>query len=106
VYDSTSYSPLTADLNLRLNVPVDIEITTQGIEGGSDISVFHNQVDTSATFTVVGLYPNTDNDITVKFFQEGQLIEIQQLSVATASLSKELPRLAIDVPSETAIPGQ
>lgn len=93
------YSPLTAEVELTTSRPVVVEIVVAGQDDATgEVRHRFNATTQEARFPVLGLYPNVDNPITLRFFDAaGALLGEINRDVMTRPLLPDLPEVTIDV---------
>ena len=93
----TGVAPLTARVDLTTRRPVSVEVT---VEGRGDATNVQRRFDTVATeheLPVLGLYPNTTNTVTLRFYDDaGAEVGATTLSATTAPLLSDLPTVSVD----------
>ncbi len=96
----SGFAPLSAQVNLSTRGDVAVRIRVIG-QRGSDSDVVHTfpQSGNSFTLPVLGLYPNTLNQVELIFLDGlGNEIATESLEIQTGPLISEMPSVRIDVP--------
>ncbi|MEM8485431.1 MAG: aryl-sulfate sulfotransferase [Bacteroidota bacterium] len=94
----TGYAPLTAEIALQTNQPVQVELFIQGRNGAlTDVQHRFDGVSDEMTLPIAGLYAGT-TEFTLRFFDE-QGVSLGQISeeITTDPLSMDMPEVVIDV---------
>ncbi len=92
------YAPLTAEVTLTADRPVQVEVLVPG-RGGPATDVRHRfgTVTERARLPVLGLYPNGANTITLRFFDAGgTFLGDTTHVITTPPLLADLPTVTID----------
>ena len=107
VLNPTGLSPLAARVELTTTEPVSVEVTVPGRDGPeTDVRHRFEGVATTHRLPVLGLYPNSENEIVLAFTStSGQPLGRTSLSVTTAPLPPDMPQVRIDVPAGDIAPG-
>lgn len=107
VLNPTGVSPLAARVDLTTTEPVSVELTVPGRDG-PETTVRHRfeGVATVHRLPVLGLYPNSVNEIQLSFTSAGGVpLGQTSLSVTTAPLPADMPQVRIDVAAGDIAPG-
>jgi arylsulfate sulfotransferase len=99
------YAPLTAEVELTTNRPVQVELVVAGRDGAAgDVQHRFDTMSQQARLPVLGLYPNITNTITLRFFDAGgaPLGEVSR-SITTPPLLADLPDVTIDAATPSAM---
>ncbi len=92
------YAPLTAEVVLTTSRPVRVEVFVAGRAGpATDVRHRFETVTERARLPVLGLYPNTSNTITLRFYDPGgALLGDTTYGITTPPLLADLPTVTID----------
>ena len=100
----SGYAPLTAEITLRTNRPVQVEIFIAGTSGPAG-DVMHRFDDVAQEFKlpVLGLYASVTNPVRLRFFdEEGAYLGEVTHDIPAPPLITAMPRVTVDasVPSD------
>ena len=98
-------APLTARVSFTTSRAVSVAVTVPG-RNGPATDVRHHFTDVGQTFDlpVLGLYPNSDNNVVLTFFDgSGAELGSKTFSVTTAPLISDLPQITIDAATPSAM---
>ncbi|MEM9996779.1 MAG: aryl-sulfate sulfotransferase [Bacteroidota bacterium] len=106
--DPFGVAPLTARVDAVTTEPTSVEVVVAG-QGSDGIEMRRRfeAVATAHTVPVLGLYPGTDNTVTLRFFDaDGTLLGSVAETFPTGPLADDFPAVEIDVaPTMQAKPG-
>lgn len=105
VLDPTGASPLAAEVALETEEPVFVEVRVEG-KGGLATEIRHRFEDlaTSHTVPVLGLYPNATTAVALLLF-DADGVEVGRITrdVRAASVPNGLPTVTVDAPDPSAL---
>jgi len=107
VLNPTGYTPLSAELKLETQEPVQIEIEIVSRDNGTE-SLIHRfeQIGTSFTLPILGLYAEYRNTLRIRFYDNrNELIGEETRFIDTQPLLTELPKINVLVNAERKKPG-
>ncbi|MBL7697357.1 MAG: arylsulfate sulfotransferase N-terminal domain-containing protein [Chitinophagaceae bacterium] len=95
----TGFAPLTATITLGTTEPTRVHIKVTGKHGpDSDVTKEFEEVSTTHSIPVLGLYGGYDNQVEVTLFDaSGVNLGSTNMSVPTDTLHADLPDIKIDV---------
>ncbi|MFV0441410.1 MAG: aryl-sulfate sulfotransferase [Lachnospirales bacterium] len=97
--DPYDVSPLTAIIMFNTEKPSSVTVTVKGIDSSVDISNTFDEVSTTHSIPVLGLYGGTDNQVVVDVTYDDGTTESNTLSIQT----EEIGDVLYDVDMETNI---
>ena len=103
----TGYVPLAAELKLTTKEPVQVELEIAGRDANLE-SLTHRfeQVSTSFSLPVLGLYPAHRNTLRIRFYNDSnQLLGEETRIIDTSPLLLELPNITVRVNTGRKKPG-
>jgi len=102
----SGYAPLSALLNIETKEEVRVEISIIGRNGdASTVTKRFEQKGDLFELEVLGLYPDYENQLSVKLFNDAdEIIQTHEMIVQTDPLISDLPEITIDVLSTSVTP--
>jgi arylsulfate sulfotransferase len=103
----SGFAPLTAEVQLTTNQPVQVEVVVVGRNGAAgDVRHRFDTMSEQARLPVLGLYPDVTNTVTLRFFDAGgaPLGETSR-EITTPPLLADLPGVTIDAATAAMKPG-
>jgi arylsulfate sulfotransferase len=98
--DPVGYAPLTAEVLLTTERPIQVEIVVAGQGGSDDLTHRFPTVSAHGRFPVLGLYPDTINTITLRILDtDGTFLGDIVQPILTPPLPGALPTVTIDAAS-------
>ena len=102
----SGYVPLAAEAHLTTQEPVQVEVFVPGRTAVGDVRRRFETVDAEHTLPILGLYSDTDNPVTFRFFGAGGVSRGEVLrTVKTDPPIAGLPEVTIQVQRPRAKPG-
>jgi arylsulfate sulfotransferase len=98
------FAPLTAELVLTTTRPIQVEIIVARQGDSGDVRHRFGTVSQRARLPILGLYPDADNAVTLRFLDEsGTLLGDTTHAIATPPLLGDLPAITINLATPHAI---
>lgn len=103
VVNPSGFAPLTAVLTMETSVKTRVGIKVTGKNGtDSDVTNEFEEVSSSHSIPILGLYGGYDNQVELTLFDEaGATLGTTVIPITTEQLSIDLPEIVIDVPPAT-----
>lgn len=91
-------APLTALLDLELDMPVKVDLYMEGKNGlASDVSHSFEETGMNVSLPILGLYPDNSNQVELTFYTlENQVIGSKVYEIQTDPLNDDLPFITIN----------
>ena len=99
VLNPSGFVPLAAEITLETKQPVQVEVFIPGRRtSAGDVRHRFSEVSASHVLPVLGLYPSTENDVQLQFFDEsGATLGEVSRTVTTGPLIPGMPTVTIEV---------
>lgn len=102
--DPLGYAPLTAEVRVRTDRPIQVEVVVEGQGASDDLRHRFGTFSARGQFPVLGLYPDAVNTVTVRILDpDGTLLGDTVHSIRTPPLPAALPSITIDAASPGAM---
>lgn len=103
----SGYAPLTANIAITTNEPVQVEILIKGRNSqAGDVQYRHPESGTQHVVPIMGLYGGTENIVYLRLYDAGgNLLGETSRIVTTAPLIPELPNVSVEVNTGRRKPG-